>query len=200
MAGVSERHETHGKLEEHIRLIRRCIDRSVDDAATRQLANAIISGNYDSVRDPRTNQMVPVVPYYGRWYRAAPSWEDAAQLCYQRDYKCELRAIWSFVVMSCRYQQDTAGQDVYCTLRATLEAGGGDCDDLTIVFAALLKCIGFENIIARVVSVQGTTWDHIYPVVLVPGTNEWVALDCTEANKSMGWEYKNIAAKRDFAL
>ena len=48
-------------------------------------------------------------------------------LCSARDEMCELTAIWNFWVLNVRYLQDSIGQDTYQTLRATLEAGGGDC-------------------------------------------------------------------------
>ena len=81
----------------------------------------------------------------------------------------------------------------------TDHVGACDCDDMTILFASLLKCVGFEEIVARIVSVQGTTWDHIYPLVKLP-RGGWVAMDATEKGKHLGWEYANVAARRDFAL
>lgn len=199
MAGVSQRHETHGKLEEHVRLIRRAIQVSLDDPATRVLAAAIVSGNFDNMRDPRTGEEVPVVPFYGRWFRGAESWEAARQICGMRDYACEVTAIWNFVVLNIRYTQDQDGEDTYSSLRATLEQGAGDCDDLTIVFAALLKAVGFENVVARIVSVRGDQWDHIFALCMLPD-GRWLALDCTEKGFVPGTEYTQVAAKRDFAL
>lgn len=199
MAGRSQRHETNGKLDDHVRLIRGEIQKSLDDAATRVLAAAIVSGNYDNAVDKRTGQEVPVIPFYGRYYRAATSWDAARSVCGMRDYACEVTAIWNFIVLNVRYTQDQDGEDTYCTVRAILEQGAGDCDDLTVMFAALLKAVGFENIIARIVSVRGDTWDHIYPIVMLPdGT--WMALDVTESGHQPGWEFRNISAKRDFAL
>lgn len=198
MLGRAQNWNTDNSLEQHIALMRRQVQRSVDDPATRILAGSVISGNFDNMRDPRTGQEVPVVPYYGRWYRGAPSW-DAASLCAQRDGSCEVTAIWNFLVMGCRYFQDTDGADVFQDLRATLEAGGGDCDDLTIAFAALLKSVGYENVIARVVSTNGAEWQHVYACVKIPRLG-WCALDMTEEGKPIGWEYPNLQAKRDFAL
>lgn len=180
-------------------MIRGQIAKSLDDSATRMLASAIVSGNFDSMTDPRSGQPVPVVPFHGRWYRGAASWEDARSLCAQRDYACEVTALWNFGVLNCRYTQDQDGEDTYQTVRASLEAGALDCDDMTILFAAMLKAIGFEEIIARVVSVQGQTWDHIYPLVKLP-RGGWIAMDATERGKHLGWEYANVAARRDFAL
>jgi hypothetical protein len=199
VVGLAQRYETDNALEGHVRLIRGQITKSLDDAATRMLAAAIVAGNFDNVIDPRTGQGVPGIMFHGRWYRGAADWAAARQLCAQRDYACELTAIWNFGVLNVRYTQDQDGEDTYQTVRATLEAGAGDCDDLTILFAALAKAVGFENIVARIVSVHGATWDHIYPLVKLP-RGGWIPMDATEQGKPLGWEYTRIAAKRDFAL
>lgn len=199
MAGLSQRHETHGKLEEHVRLMRAQVQKSLDDPATRVLAAAIISGNFDSAVDKRTGVEVPVVPYYGRWYRGAESWDAARSVCGMRDYDCSIVALWNVVVLNLLYFQDQDGEDSYSTVRATFEQGGGDCDDLAIVFAAFFKAVGFENVIFRIVSVAGTQWDHVYCCVMLPD-GRWIACDPTEKGNGPGWEARGMAAKRDFAV
>lgn len=191
--------KTGDTLKEHVALIRRQIGLSLEDPATRFLAGALVSGNFDSARDHRSGQMVPVVPFHGRFYRGASDWEAARSVCGMRDYLCEVTAIWNFIVLNVRYTQDQDGEDTYQTVRATLEMGAGDCDDLTIMFASLLKAVGFEEIVARIVSVQGDTWDHIYPIVRLPN-GRWVPLDVTEKGKLPGWEFSWVKAKQDFKL
>lgn len=191
--------KTGDKLEEHVALIRRQIQQSLADPATRSLAGAIVSGSFDSMVDPRSGVSVPVVPFYGRWFRGAPSWEHARDVCGMRDYACEVTAIWNFIVLNVRYTQDQDGEDTYQTLRATLEMGAGDCDDMTIAFAALLKAVGFEQMTAEIVSLNGDTWDHIYPRVKLPG-GRWLALDATEKGKLPGWEFSWPAAKQSFVI
>lgn len=191
--------KTGDRLEEHVALIRRQIDTSLGDPATRFLAGAIVAGNFDSMVDPRTGGHVPVVPYHGRWYRGASDWASARAVCGMRDYACEVTAIWNFIVLNIRYTQDQDGEDTYQTLRASLEMGAGDCDDMTIAFASLLKAVGFEQMEACIVSLQGDTWDHIYPRVKLPG-GRWMALDATERGKLPGWEFGRPAAKQTFRL
>ncbi len=180
-------------------MLRRQVQKGLDDPATRVLAGAIVAGNFDSMIDPRSKAAVPVVPFHGRWYRGARSWADAQSTCRMRDYVCEVNAIWNFVVLNLRYTQDQAGEDTYQTLRASLEAGAGDCDDMTVAFATLLKAVGFESVIARIISLEGRSWDHVYPVVNVP-RHGWMALDATERGKLPGWEYRAAAERRDFEL
>ena len=197
---------TQDRIEEHIELIRGQIQKSLEDPATRFLAGALVAGNFDSAIDPRTGVAVPVVPYHGRFYRAAPSWETASRVCMGRDKRCELVAIWNFCVMNIRYTDDQHGEDTYQDLRMTLETGAGDCDDFTIAFAALLHAVGFEDIVARVISLSGDAWEHIYPRVLVvdaPAQRvEWIPLDATETHppRPLGWEYPRAAVARDFAI
>jgi len=191
--------ETDDQIEQHVQLMRRQVERSLADPSTRMLAAAIVSGNFDQGIDPRTGANVPVVPYHGRFYRGAKDWASAKQLCEMRDFMCEVNAIWNFVVMNIRYTGDQHGEDTYQTLRATLEAGAGDCDDMTIAFAALLKAVGFEEVIARIISLDGRAWAHVYPLVLIPKRG-WTALDATEKGKLPGWEFKGARAQRDFAL
>lgn len=118
---------TGDTLPEHVALIRRQIEVGLSDPSTRMLAGAIVSGNFDSMQDPRTGVAVPVVPYHGRWYRGALDWAAARQVCGMRDYTCEVTAIWNFLVLNLRYTQDQAGEDTYQSLRASLEIGAGDC-------------------------------------------------------------------------
>jgi hypothetical protein len=178
--------------------MRRQVQIGLDDPATRVLATAIVTGNFDSMRDPRTGEDVPVVPFYGRWYRGAESWAAAAQTCEMRDESCAVTALWNFVTLNLMYISDSAGSDDYPTLRAALEQGGDDCDGLAITLATLLKAVGFEDVLFRIVSVSGSGWEHVYTLVFVG--KKWVALDPTEPGFVPGTEHRGIIARRDFAV
>jgi hypothetical protein len=193
--GRAQHWETGDDLAVHADLMRRQVLRSLDDPETRSLAVAITSGAYDARVDQRTGQSVPVVPFHGRLYRAAPNWSQ--QLCQMRDERCEIDAIWNFLVLNVRYLQDVRGQDTYATLRATLEVGGGDCDDFTICFGSLLGAIGYP-VAASVISVRGGTWDHVYACVKT--RKGWVPLDPTETGKRPGWEFPRPAARENFMM
>lgn len=200
MAGIAQHWESGNKLETHVKLMRRQVEVGLNDAATRVLAAAIVSGNFDNMRDPRSGEEVPVVPFYGRWYRGAASWDAARATCAIRDDLCAITAIWNFVTINLFYLQDAAGIDQYPSLRAALEQGGDDCDGLAIVLATLLKAAGYENVVFRIVSVDAESWCHVYTLVMIPQTGKWLALDPTEEGNVPGSEYTNIKAKRDFAV
>jgi transglutaminase-like putative cysteine protease len=197
--GRADYYQTGGQIEQHIALIRSAKQESVLDPETRSLAVALVSRSFDEATDPRSRHSVPAVPYHGRFYRGASSWAEARALCRPRDARCEITAIWNFVVLNLFYTGDVKGKDTYQTLQASLEAGGGDCDDLAVALIALLEGVGY-TCRARVISLSGKTWDHIYPLVYLPRLRQWMALDATEAGQPMGWEFPDAAAKKDFAL
>lgn len=182
---------TGDELATHVELIREQVRKSLEDHETRLLAVAIVSGAYDLVEDAQ-GRLTPAVPYHGRYYRVEPS------LCAARDERCELTMLWNFWVRNVRYLQDQIGEDTYPTLEATLEAGGEDCDGFTIGLAALAGAIGYHSI-ARVISVDGRSWDHIYPVIRMRN-GRLLPLDATERGWLPGQEYSRPRAKRDFPL
>lgn len=189
---------TTKNITEHVKLIERQVKKSMTDPETRQLAVKLVSGAFDWKRDPRSGQDVPVVDAWGHYYRAPDS-----GVCAPRDEACEIKVVWDFVVLNIRYVYDPPDTDTFATLKATLDAGGGDCDDMTIAFAALLKSIGF-SVAARVISTKDNPeeWVHVYPMIGMPKDNpkEWVPLDATVKGVTPGWQYPDIAAAKDFML
>ncbi len=185
-------------LDEHVAMIERQVGRSLRDGESRRLAVKIVSGNYDYVTDRRTGKEVPVVYAYGKRFVAPPG-----NACQARNDDCEIERIWDFLVLNFRYTEDPVDIDTFQTLKESLTIGGGDCDDAVIAFAALLRSIGY-NIVGRVVSTKDDPkkWVHIYPLVGVPKNNpkRWVPLDLTVEGATPGWEYANIAKKKDYLL
>ena len=192
-----EEHSTKN-LDEHMRLIARMTDQSLKDPEVRQLAVKLVSGVYAYRQDGRSGREVPVVEAWGRYFRA-----PEGETCSSRNDECEVERIWDFAVLNVRYVLDPVDADYFATVRRTLEAGGGDCDDLTILFAALLKSLGFE-VVARVISTKKAPgeWVHVYPLVGLSKDNpkRWLPLDATVKGATPGWEYGNIASHRDFQL
>jgi hypothetical protein len=180
-------------IESHMELIRRMVERSLHDGETRQLAVRLVSQRYDAVTDPRTGEPIAVVEAWGRHFTAP----DLA-LCEQGDDECELAVLWAFLVHNVRYTYDPDGTDTFATLKQSLLAGGGDCDDQTIAMCALARAIGFSECYARVVSLDGEQWSHVYPVVGLnkDGKGDLVAFDMTVPGKLPGWEVNGGPRKR----
>jgi len=177
-------------------IIKRQVKRSLADPETIQLARRIVSARYDYVRDPRTGKQVPVVKAWGQQYRA-----PSGGACRARDAACEVRKIWDFVVLNLRYTFDPQDPDTFSTVKESLDGGGGDCDDAVVMFAALLKAIGFR-VIARVISTDGGKWEHVFAIVGCPhdAPRKWIPLDPTVDGVQLGWMYPNPRAQRDFEM
>jgi transglutaminase-like putative cysteine protease len=88
---------------------------------------------------------------------------------------------------------------MYQDLRTTLTTASADCDDFTIAFCALLRTVGFQCA-ARIISLNGTSWAHVYPLCYNPDRSGWIALDVTENGKLPGWEFSGARAVRDFPM
>lgn len=201
--GARVEHHITTNLDEHMDLIKQQVDRSLEDAETRSLAVKIVSGTYEwrSHRDRRSGRMieVPMIKAWGKWYLAP----DMGQ-CEPRDERCELERIWEFAVLNVRYVYDPDEIDFFATAKETLEAGGGDCDDLTILIDALAKAIGFKAG-ARVVSTieEPEEWVHVFPII---GMNTkdapslWLPMDTTVTGAKPGWQYPDIAQYADYQM
>lgn len=174
--------ESHN-IEDHVALMRRQVRRSLEDNETHRLALTVARGQTDRVTA------------WGRTYKMT-----------RRDPKlrgdcCDIAQVWNFCVLNVHYVHDPDEYDLFCTVRKTLEAGVGDCDDSTILQGALLKSLGFRDVRARVISVDGRRWAHVYAV-----TTEYraggadVPLDPTVRNAVPGWEYAGAKKVRDFRL
>jgi transglutaminase-like putative cysteine protease len=102
--------------------------------------------------------------------------------CPGRDGMCELQAIYQFVVQNVRYTGDISKVDTFAGPLRVLQMGGGDCDEHSLVNAALAMANGFDAKV-RITSNRGQTWDHIYCMVGFPKgrTSSWIALDSTMA-------------------
>jgi len=129
--------------------------------------------------------------------------------CPARDGECEARAIFQFVRKNVRYTGDVGnvkmgrsgpveGVDLFQSAFRTLEFGGGDCDDHTILNSTLLALNGI-NPRMRVTAPSGGSWQHIYAVAGLPknGPSKWAALDTTLPHGHLGTEVP-YGKKRDF--
>jgi hypothetical protein len=181
-----------------VQYIKKQLDRSVDDGEVRSLAVKLVSGSYDYMRDPRTGKDTPIVTAWGHHFRA-PSNDG----CQQGDPECEIGRIWDFVVANMRYTDDPSKTDTFATTKESLLSGGGDCDDMVIVFGGLLYGVGFP-VAARVISTKQAPkeWVHIYPLAGLPKARptEWIPLDATVKGAYPGWEYEDIAKTRDYIV
>ena len=176
-------------------LIRRQVEKSLADPELRNLAVRIVSRTYDQIDTPQGRKSV--VLGWGKQF-----WAPEGPPCPAKDDSCELGDIWAFVVRNCRYVYDPDGTDLFATAKVTLLSGGGDCDDATVTICALARAIGFTDTRARVVSMGGEEWEHVYPVIGCPKDNPQVLIpfDCTVAGVAAGWQVPGARATQDFPM
>lgn len=121
--------------------------------------------------------------------------------CPERDGMCESKAIYKWVKKHVRYTGDiapvkmsngqTEGIDLYQSARRTVEMGGGDCDDATILIETLLSSIGITARSRVTAEDPNGEEGHIYPIALLPkfAPSYAVALDTTlPGNNNFGKE------------
>jgi hypothetical protein len=195
---VRQREVQTESIQDHANAIREMVEISMRDPETQKLAISLASGNLDWVDDPRTGRPAPVIMYYGRAYRVAIDGSRPPAICQPRDALCEITQIWNFLGLNVRYVGDADGYDDYKDLKTTLESGGADCDDYCIAFAALLRSIGYRCY-ARIISLDGRSWAHVYPMVEDP-KGRVIPLDLTEPSKPLGWQFGQSKAVVDFHL
>jgi hypothetical protein len=117
--------------------------------------------------------------------------------CPERDKACEARAIYAYVKRHVRYTGDVAAVkqgangpleaiDLYQRGDRTLQFGGGDCDDHTILNSSLLSLNGIPARLMVTADTRLGEWQHIYSKGLIDG--KWVALDTTLPGNRFGYE------------
>lgn len=104
----------------------------------------------------------------------------------QKDFAGEIRAVHAFVRDQIRYVKDVNGVELLHTPEKMLEIGQGDCDDKSMLVAALLESIGYPT---RFVAISNapSKYCHVYAEVKL-GT-KWLSVEATE-NVSVGWQPK----------
>lgn len=119
--------------------------------------------------------------------------------CPARDDACELSAIFEHNSdpENVRYTGDIGAHvlvpggepeavDTFQTAKRTLEFRGGDCDDHAVLNATMASQNGFD-VMFRITSNTGATWDHIYTMARRNG-GKWRALDTTLGQGKFGKE------------
>lgn len=123
--------------------------------------------------------------------------------CPERDGLCEARAVYDYVKKRVRYTGDVApvkmgrngpveGVDLFQSGKRTLEFGGGDCDDNSILNATLLAHNGIMPRLRVTASKRNGDDEHIYAGAMLPKEKptKFVALDTTlPGDNNFGVEY-----------
>jgi len=103
----------------------------------------------------------------------------------QKDFDAEIVTIFEFVRDRIRYTHDVVGVETLAPAYRTLEIEQGDCDDKSVLLAALLESIGVETRFI-ITGYHGDTFEHVY-VGAIDSQGRLIPLDSTE-NHMAGWE------------
>jgi len=93
-------------------------------------------------------------------------------------WTCEAKAIHSYVLNNIRYVRDIDGIETVATPEKTLEYKQGDCDDMSVLAATLLQCIGHP---VRFVAVgfNNRPLSHVLIETLIG--DKWLPMELTES-------------------
>lgn len=123
--------------------------------------------------------------------------------CPARDGDCEARAIYDWMKRNIRYTGDVGphklgrggpveGVDLFQTAARTVEFGGGDCDDHSILGCtlALHNGLACKYRVTSPTRRAGEDFTHIYPMIGQPKNNpkKWIAIDTTLERGRYGTE------------
>lgn len=99
----------------------------------------------------------------------------------QKDYEGEARRLFAFVRDDIRYVRDTDGVEILHDPATLLQTGAGDCDDKSILLAALLGSLGAQTRFVAI-STEPGAFCHVWVQVYLPpeAGGRWVDLEPTE--------------------
>ena len=105
-----------------------------------------------------------------------------------KDWQREILTLFHFVRNNIRYTLDPDELELLATPERLLEIGAGDCDEMAMLLAALLKATG-KPVRFLAVGFEAGDLSHVY--VEVKNGDAWIPLDVTEPY-APGWEPEDI--------
>lgn len=109
----------------------------------------------------------------------------------QKDYLSEAKAVHAFVRDKMRYVKDINGVETLHTPDVILHNRAGDCDDKTVLAAALLESLGHRTRLMAVGFEPGR-FSHVLPEVLIRG--RWYSVETTEP-VPFGWTPPRVKSR-----
>jgi len=103
----------------------------------------------------------------------------------------EIRAIFEFVRANVRYTLDTHDIEVLQDPLVTVQLGAGDCDDMAILLASLLECVGHPCRFVALSFDGPENYSHVLVQTRAAGEGQWLSLDATE-DQPAGWHPENV--------
>ena len=127
-------------------------------------------------------------PEYGAFIRGLAIKITADAGCETKEHYCEAKALGDWVRDEVRWIRDIHGFETLQWPKRTLAYGAGDCDDLSILLAALAVSIGFKVYFKAIAanSNNKSEFSHVY--VLLKVGKKKIPTDPTVKSSKFGWE------------
>lgn len=110
--------------------------------------------------------------------------------CPAKDYVCEATALQQYVQRTIRYTRDINDVEQIQFPEQTLSMGTGDCDDMSILLAALAESVGFPSRFAAI-GLSGQGFSHVLTQLMIPGSGwvsaEVIPIDANNTAAALGW-------------
>lgn len=117
--------------------------------------------------------------------------QQLVQGCPEQDDLCEATALHGFVRDRIRYVRDIRDVETVQFPEQTLQLGSGDCDDKSLLLAALAESIGFSTRFCAVRIGAETVPTHVAPQLLIRGQGwvnaEVIPIDGGSQGAPLGW-------------
>lgn len=140
-------------------------------------------------------QTLKVMRDLARRYKTHPAVRNAATVALapvpSKSWRAEARAVFEWVRNNIRYTLDIDGVETLYYPDRLLELGYGDCDDMSLLLAAMLLSVGHPSRFVAV-GMQLHQLSHVYVETLVGDL--WIAADVTEPYP-FGWSPPDIVER-----
>lgn len=121
----------------------------------------------------------------------------------QFDEYGEVKALFAWVQANIRYTKDPVAKEKLYPPTELLKIRAGDCDDISMLLAALGLSLGYPTHLVTVGAdpEYPNEFSHVYVEVEVPaGSGQWVALDAARPGSAFGREPEMWTRKRAWSL
>lgn len=118
--------------------------------------------------------------------------------CPGRDFDCIARKVYAWLIRKIKYVRDPDKVEWLQDHEVTLRNKTGDCDDFTILGAAMLGAMGLTTRI-KIAQANVPMWNHVYLEYFSPTKDEWIAFDASN-KKHVGWEYPKILRTKTYEV
>lgn len=103
----------------------------------------------------------------------------------EKNRAAEAAALLDYVKTAVRYTRDPVELELLTPPEKLIQVGHGDCDDMAILLASLLRAIGIKSRFALISTRRSGPYQHIF--VEAQTSRGWMALDPTVKEKPPGW-------------